>query len=447
MLSDLLSDRGAGSRGDPMSEQGIRKYIKVWVLKRKNNPRQGDKDPTVSRTLHWLESGERKFQSLGRHATADYAREAARRKEAELNSFDRAAPQAAAQALDALKPIEWDGFRKKYLDTKYPGHDRPTRERQEAQKAWAKSWASCRSERLALDNFGRLVMKAEGRESTWVHEVTTEDRDRFVTARMAEVPSAASVDTDLRVLRAVFNVAEEWNHFPEGRNPFAGKGKATVGQRRKRAKERQRVGATGKKEKHYAFEEVRAILALATKEAAEATEEKDRWQKRRLRALVYFMAYTGCRFAEAVHLEWKDIDWQNGVAFLYFKIENDLKTEGSQAPFGLPPKLVEALRDWEKDRTCSWVFPNERKKPWKAGGKAYRPFDQIKALGERAGVPGANFKRFRHALATHGKQRFGMSREQVQAQLRHTTTDTQEHYTHDDIANLRAAVKEVDFEK
>jgi len=70
----------------------------------------------------------------------------------------------------------------------------------------------------------------------------------------------------------------------------------------------------------------------------------------------------------------------------------------------------------------------------------------MQALGERAGVKGANFKRFRHALATHGKQRFGMSKEQVQAQLRHTTTETQEQYTHDDLANLRAAVKKVDFE-
>jgi hypothetical protein len=38
-----------------------------------------------------------------------------------------------------------------------------------------------------------------------------------------------------------------------------------------------------------------------------------------------------------------------------------------------------------------------------------------------------------------------MTAEQVRAQLRHTTTETQEHYTHDDIANLREAVKNVDF--
>ena len=75
------------------------------------------------------------------------------------------------------------------------------------------------------------------------------------------------------------------------------------------------------------------------------------------------MAYTGCRINEAVHLEWKDIDVQQGVAWLYFKTENDLKTEGSQAPFGLPDKLIDVLCQWQTDKTCTWVFPNTRKQP------------------------------------------------------------------------------------
>jgi len=66
----------------------------------------------------------------------------------------------------------------------------------------------------AMDNFGRLAGPG------WLHEITSADRDRFASARLAEVGAAASVDTDLRVLRAVFNVAEEWRHLPEGRNPL-----------------------------------------------------------------------------------------------------------------------------------------------------------------------------------------------------------------------------------
>ena len=70
------------------------------------------------------------------------------------------AQQLRVGRSDALDPIAWDAFRKKYLDTRTPATTCPPSERQEAQKAWAKSWASCRSERLALDNFERLV---EGR--------------------------------------------------------------------------------------------------------------------------------------------------------------------------------------------------------------------------------------------------------------------------------------------
>ena len=39
-----------------------------------------------------------------------------------------------------------------------------------------------------------------------------------------------------------------------------------------------------------------------------------------------------------------------------------------------------------------------------------------------------------------------MTAEQVRAQLRHTTTQTQGHYTHSDLANLRDAVKGMDSE-
>ncbi|MEA3057982.1 MAG: hypothetical protein QOF34_797, partial [Sphingomonadales bacterium] len=45
-----------------------------------------------------------------------------------------------------------------------------------------------RSERLALDNFTRLV------KPDWCHHLTTAHREAFVTARLTEVASPASVD-------------------------------------------------------------------------------------------------------------------------------------------------------------------------------------------------------------------------------------------------------------
>jgi integrase len=391
----------------------VRKYVKVWIKRRKNRT-------STSYTLQWLEYGKDQYLSLGPHATLAYAKEAARRKEAELNSFDRQA---------GLDPIRWDDFTAKYLGTFYPGYDLPPRERKEKAVAWPKSFKTMKKEKNAIDSFSRLATVG------WCHEITAEDRERFVQKRLSEAGSALTVDAELRALRYLCNVMEDWKHRPERSNPFAGRGKATVGTRRRRQKEQEQEE---KKEKHYTFEEVQAILKLATTEATT-------FQTKRLRALVYFVAYTGCRINEAVHLEWQDIDFEQGVAWLYFKVENDLKTEGSQAPFGLPDPLLAVLREWEADKTCSWVFPNTEQKPWKSGGPGYRPFDQLKGLAERAGVKDGNWKRFRHSLSTHGKQRFGLSSEQIRAQLRHTTIETQEHYTHDDLANLRNAAKKIDF--
>src|SRR5437660_10426542 len=104
----------------------VRKYIKVWVKRRKNNPKK-DTTRTVSYTLEWVEYGRRSFLSLGKHATLAYARQAAALKEQELNSLER---------HEALEPLTWEDFARKYLDTFYPGHGLPLAERREAEKKW-----------------------------------------------------------------------------------------------------------------------------------------------------------------------------------------------------------------------------------------------------------------------------------------------------------------------
>ena len=305
-------------------------------------------------------------------------------------------------------------------------------------------------ERAALDGFERAVFRRAGQEldgnvrssNPWCHEIPITCRETFINGRLAEVGSSATVDSDLGALRYYFGLMEEWNHRSRNTNPFAGRGKSNVGRRRRDLDKKE----DGEKDTgYYTLEELKALLRQADKEVAECPTN---WNHKRLRALVYCVAYTGCRIKEAIHLDWEnDGDWDAGIIWLRHKPGNRLKTVAAAAPVGMPDSLIRVLREWEKDRTCAWVFPNSRGKPWVTAGPGYKHLDQLKALAGRAGIEQATRKMFRHAFSTHGKQRFRMTKEQVQAQLRHTTTDTQKHYDHDDLANLRDAVSGVDFEK
>ena len=83
-----------------------RKWIKVYVEKRRNPPKRNGKR-TVSYTLEWSEFGQRRFMSLGPGATKGFADSMARAKEAELN---QASPE------ENLKPITFSDFKRKFLD-------------------------------------------------------------------------------------------------------------------------------------------------------------------------------------------------------------------------------------------------------------------------------------------------------------------------------------------
>ena len=119
------------------------------------------------------------------------------------------------------------------------------------------------------------------------------------------------MDADLREpADGVWNVMEDWNHRPRGTNPFAGRKRATVGARRKREME---VASGDKKVAHYTRPQIIALLNQADKELSE--QPKD-WGLARLRALIYLAAYTGARIGELLHLEWSEIDFDRGIAWL-----------------------------------------------------------------------------------------------------------------------------------
>ena len=112
----------------------------------------------------------------------------------------------------------------------------------------------------------------------------------------------------------------------------------------------------------------------------------------------------------------------------------------------VPHPLAKVLRGW-LDHVASdgFVFPNEgRDGPWTGGTVGKRPVDVLKALGERAGVPGLTFQSLRHAFATHAEY-WGLTDAQIQRILRHTNPNTQHRYRHAELENMRRMVEGVDF--
>jgi integrase len=211
--------------------------------------------------------------------------------------------------------------------------------------------------------------------------------------------------------------------------------------------------AKPKPKKHHSREEIARVLDLMRRDIPRK-KGWARWRAWRLYGLASTVAFTGLRKMEALRLKVEDIDLEARVLLVVPRSGSDLKTEASAAPVPIPDALVTVLQQWLPHTQCEWAFPNSTHSgPWVGGSTGYRPLDRMKRLGVRAGVEGFTFLSLRHSFATHAEfwglsetmiQRI-LSETMIQRILRHTTTRTQQHYRHADLANMRGQVSGIDF--
>lgn len=172
------------------------------------------------------------------------------------------------------------------------------------------------------------------------------------------------------------------------------------------------------------------------------------WRARRRRALLYLVACTGIRRGEALGLRIAAIHFPaEGVAII--EITGETKTVASRQPVPLTEPGRSVIRAWIQelaDRT-PWLFPQSRdpQAPWRSGSSRYRPTEELKQLGRRAGVDGLTPLALRHSWATHAETAWGMTAEQIQRILRHTNLTTQKHYRHADLANIGVIAGQIHF--
>lgn len=199
--------------------------------------------------------------------------------------------------------------------------------------------------------------------------------------------------------------------------------------------------------RHHSVIELRQILDLAGAEAADPTAtDLEAWNAKRRRALVFTLCLTATRKMEALHVRVADVDLGAGVVWIR-DADYRTKTAASRQPVPIPPELVPILEEWIPLTGGVFLFPQrrDRAKPWTSGGKGYKPLDQIKALGTRAGVAGVTLHSLRHSWATHAELVWGLSELQIQRVMRHTNPRTQRKYRHRDLENLRQIAPRIEL--
>jgi integrase len=196
---------------------------------------------------------------------------------------------------------------------------------------------------------------------------------------------------------------------------------------------------------HLTLAEANDVIHQADHEAVSGNRKA-----RRLRVVVYFLAYLGMRKQEVLGLRCDDVDLDDATVLIRKNSRRGVKTgKKGEAFLPLPAPLLGHLREWLPHCGGTWVIPAvDVDKPWLSGGPSSRPLEQLRALGERAGVKGVNFKVWRSTWATIAEGLWGLTEEQIQKILRHTTPLTsRQFYRHRDLANMRAHMAKVSYDQ
>jgi integrase len=193
--------------------------------------------------------------------------------------------------------------------------------------------------------------------------------------------------------------------------------------------------------RHRTAAEVRLVLERADLEATT-------WKGRRLRDLFYTYAFTGAGKLEVLGARVIDVDLVKGILSIRSHPIRRLKTGARVARLPLvgPMPGIMAGRVAESARDGSpFLFPHtELAGPWFHGRPGYKPLDQIKALGLRAGVEGLTILSLRHTVGTLAEG-WGIGELMLQRLLRHSRPATQRHYRHEDLDQLRRAAERITY--
>lgn len=331
--------------------------MSAWLFQdHRQKQKLGDKCPW---SVGWIDpEGKRKSKRIGAKSLAE---KFARKVEGQL----------AAGTYQDVKRKGWAEFRKDY----------------EEKVAIATSSGNQLSIKIALDHFQRLVNPKS------MVAIKTTTVDTFRAARQAEEVSVATVNKELRHLKAALRVAHEWKLIPEV--------------------PKIRMLREPEKIPRFVTQEHFTAIYNACDAAAEPSKlpcaAGDWW-----RALLVLLFMTGWRIGQAMALKWEDVDLEAGTA----KTQAEDNKGKRDAIIGIHPMVVEHLRKIRGFYPA--VFPwlqNER--------ELWNVFHKIQ---EAAGIsePHYGFHDLRRAFATVNAE--NMTGDALQRLMQHRDYTTTQRY-------------------
>lgn len=239
----------------------------------------------------------------------------------------------------------------------------------------------------------------------------------FVNARKA-VAQGSTIRDDLKVLSAVLAFGRSKERLPIPRLEMP-----AVRMRQRSARDRAKAWADA---------DVARLLDACRKHSKHIVD------------LVEFVADTGVRKGEAIHLQWSSVDLDKAIAWIQPGEDEDgwqPKTEGSTRPVPLTPALVTMLRRRKAAGGTGAVFTTVRKPRRPLASWPQLAFDRAR---EAAGLDGGPHT-LRHSFASRFL-RAGGSLFELGRLLGHASQKTTELYAHmvpDHLADAAARVSRV----
>lgn len=251
-----------------------------------------------------------------------------------------------------------------------------------------KSSSTLRSYRLAIKNFVELIGEIP------VENITPEHTNLFKAKRQLHV-AASSVNVDLRSLKAIFSVLEQWERIPK--NPFR----------------KVKLVREPEKEMRYLTE-------------AEFKSVTENISNRTLFTIVHCAYYTGARIGEILNLTWDCIHFED--SYLTIRNHKDFTTKSKRIrDVSLHPELKILLQQhYERTNSSEYVFTNK-------SGRRYRGdtiSKMFKKVCRKAGLDeSVHFHGLRHTCASRLVQK-GAPIYAVSKILGHSSVKVTERYAH-----------------